>query len=612
MKKFKFNIVVFIAVLLLIFSGCSIKDSSKNTVKDDILFLTSKTCSGRLTGTEGNQIAGNYIADQFLDANLDFAVGNSFYIPYMQETLDMQQTSQTISVTYSDNRTETFKAGRDYYPTRLEAPSLSGQVTLSEDKTAVFLIDGNTSVAQIRSSASAVIPYPWEMQDFIPNICVPDDIYQKLAAGTFVSIEGQAVFTPQEVNNIVGILRGENSDRAIFITAHYDHVGSYGDTVFPGALDNASGVAVMLETLRIFLQENVTPPVDIVFCAFNGEEMDLQGSRSFLEQNFMNLNYEQVNVINLDTIGFAQETRLVVSGSQSALTSQVMNALQNYGFLCEIETAGKSDHYTFESHGIPAVLIATYGTVPNTIIHTPADQSDLLDLNQLEQLGAFLFDYCCTQKIVTAQENATVDFSMIEAENFALEQAKLRNLRHDQVLIFTMSGFLYSARVCSPITDLDQVHTLWPDNTLRKKIGTFKFEQLDFPVADEINIYRTEETSKDTYVTVKAAAEPNDQFYSYRLTYGNSNNEQFIFTKFDLCHFTIEDITAFLTVKKHPSEETPIYILSTEGGQFVALLYYDSDSSCAFSLESSQLSQTELTELMVDHIDTFKAIPLFK
>ena len=98
---------------------------------------------------------------------------------------------------------------------------------------------------------------------------------------------------PAQVKNVIGVLRGtkpEWAQQAMVLSAHYDHLGrgwpdahaGEAGKVHPGADDNASGVAVMLELARV-LASGEKPQRTIVFAAFTGEEAGLRGSRYFVD-----------------------------------------------------------------------------------------------------------------------------------------------------------------------------------------------------------------------------------------------------------------------------------------------------------------------------------------
>src|SRR6201999_64747 len=79
--------------------------------------------------------------------------------------------------------------------------------------------------------------------------------------------------------NVIGYVKGkDNPDSFIVFTAHYDHLGQMGKKVyFPGANDNASGVAMLLSLARYYSKPEHKPKCSIVFIAFGGEEVALLG-----------------------------------------------------------------------------------------------------------------------------------------------------------------------------------------------------------------------------------------------------------------------------------------------------------------------------------------------
>src|SRR4029077_10487164 len=75
----------------------------------------------------------------------------------------------------------------------------------------------------------------------------------------------------------------QRRDEWIIVSAHYDHLGVRGGVLYPGADDNASGVAMMLEVARAFVQAPERPRRSVLFIGFDLEEVGLFGSRYFVE-----------------------------------------------------------------------------------------------------------------------------------------------------------------------------------------------------------------------------------------------------------------------------------------------------------------------------------------
>lgn len=201
------------------------------------------------------------------------------------------------------------------------------------------------------------------------------------------------------MSNIIGVLPGSDaslSDAPVILGAHYDHLGVEGGqgsapTLYPGADDNASGVAILLEVARQ-LHNSFTGRRPIVFVAFTGEESGLLGSRHFVAtppapyatQNLFAM-------VNLDSVGRLEGRALQVFGTGSAYEWPFM--AQGIGFTISVpsqfpaqEVAG-SDHVSFLEAGIPAIhlfsgLHADY--------HRRSDVLDKLDLAGMSDIALWV------------------------------------------------------------------------------------------------------------------------------------------------------------------------------------------------------------------------------
>lgn len=162
----------------------------------------------------------------------------------------------------------------------------------------------------------------------------------------------------------------------LLLGAHYDSVADS-----PGANDNASGTAVLLDVARQIAQ---TPLGERVwFVAFDGEEDGLHGSRAFVQQAQPQFLTGLEGMLNFDMVGVNQNLR--ATGS-AALTEQIQ--LASSSDAAEIATGaagGDSDHAPFAAANVP-VLFFTRGMEPN--YHSPADsQVDTTLLNETTQVA---------------------------------------------------------------------------------------------------------------------------------------------------------------------------------------------------------------------------------
>lgn len=153
-----------------------------------------------------------------------------------------------------------------------------------------------------------------------------------------------------KANNICGFVKGtQHPDSFIVITAHYDHLGGLGKNVyFPGANDNASGVALLLGLAKYYATH---PQVySMGFILFSGEEAGLLGSKYFTENPLIPLNKIRF-LINTDLAGTGVDGITVVNATAFPTEFKWMQEInENYHLLKAVNPRGKahnSDHYYF-------------------------------------------------------------------------------------------------------------------------------------------------------------------------------------------------------------------------------------------------------------------------
>lgn len=112
--------------------------------------------------------------------------------------------------------------------------------------------------------------------------------------------------------NVIGFVAGEETDKIIVVTAHYDHIGKTGDQIFYGADDNASGVAALLAFAEYFSKNR--PKHSMLFAALDAEELGIQGARAFVEDFPFPLPQIVLNV-NMDMISRNKDGELYAVGT---------------------------------------------------------------------------------------------------------------------------------------------------------------------------------------------------------------------------------------------------------------------------------------------------------
>jgi len=206
--------------------------------------------------------------------------------------------------------------------------------------------------------------------------------------------------------NIIGMIEGKHKrDEYVVVSAHFDHLGAMDSTFFPGADDNASGVAAILEMARdlvIAKRNGAEFERSIVFCLFSGEEIGLLGSSYFIDHLpippssiIANLNLDMIG--RKDTVydGKLTGNYIYVIGdkdlSKNLLSineecnSSGPELILDYRFNSPDEPnkfSSRSDHYNFSKVNIPYLF---YFNGVHKDYHKVSDTVDKIDLPLLKK-----------------------------------------------------------------------------------------------------------------------------------------------------------------------------------------------------------------------------------
>ena len=180
--------------------------------------------------------------------------------------------------------------------------------------------------------------------------------------------------------NVIGILPGtdlELKDEAVLFTAHYDHLGmglpdKNGDTIYNGALDNASGTAAVLCLARAFAESTPKPARTLVFMPVTGEELGLYGSTWYARHPLIPLDRTAI-VINKDCMNhFGRRTQFSafpVEYSTALETVKAIGAKMGLKLATHSVDRGggafRSDHFPFAARGVTALSVGMRGDYPD-------------------------------------------------------------------------------------------------------------------------------------------------------------------------------------------------------------------------------------------------------
>lgn len=223
-----------------------------------------------------------------------------------------------------------------------------------------------------------------------------------------VSLGAKANFSLQnkirqfKSHNVIGKLAGSDprkKDEYVIYSAHWDHLGRdtrlTGDQIYNGALDNASGVASILELAQAFTKLSQSPPRSILFLATTAEESGLLGAKYYAEHPLYPLDHTLAD-LNIDILNPWGKTRDVedISFGNSTLDQMFAAAAQRQGRLAKPNTESekgtffRADNFEFAKAGVPALYI---GSKPKEFLGQPSDygqkKSDEYTLHHYHQVS---------------------------------------------------------------------------------------------------------------------------------------------------------------------------------------------------------------------------------
>ncbi|GGP41855.1 M20/M25/M40 family metallo-hydrolase [Shewanella saliphila] len=214
------------------------------------------------------------------------------------------------------------------------------------------------------------------------------------------------------VNLVATIPAKVPSNRWRIITAHYDHLGQKGSTVFPGADDNASGVAGMLAIAQRWQQQSEIDDVNLMLVATDAEEPGLFGSYALVKLLQQDPTIDVELSVNLDMIGHPNRRRAIyMEGEKNlaqfeAIRAQLMQKTQLCirthrssllsGRLQKADWLRASDHYPFHKAGYKWVY---FGVPPHPQYHTEYDTTDTLDIDFIVAVAETVYQLLQVDKL---------------------------------------------------------------------------------------------------------------------------------------------------------------------------------------------------------------------
>ncbi|TND08587.1 MAG: peptidase M28 [Bacteroidetes bacterium] len=432
---------LFAALLLL---QQSLHAQDKNYARKIVDTLASPAMHGRGYVMKGDKIAADFIAAEFKKLGLKPLRENGGWFQYFSFPINTFPGNMTLQVqSKGRKKPDPLQPGEEFI-LRSNSPSIKGTYqVIRADKQAVATESGWQSFREkdLRKKFVYVdtagisdkkqlrlledfVKYPRDVKGFIIPVrpspialeeghncsrMLPLDLAQvqstvpviEISAPadsvTHITINAQAKYIKSyKSQNVLGYIPGSQyPDSFIVFTAHYDHLGHFGKTAyFPGANDNASGVAMMLNLAAHYMKPENKPKCSIAFLAFGAEEVGLLGSRFFTE--FPQITLKNIRfLVNMDILGTGDEGITVVNATLFSSEFKEMQRLNAQGsYLPQVKSRGKawiSDHHFFTEKGVPCFYIYTLGGIK--AYHDVCDRSQTLPLTKFDEIFLLLRDF---------------------------------------------------------------------------------------------------------------------------------------------------------------------------------------------------------------------------
>ena len=390
-NKFKFsNLRISIFALLLIISTLVSAQSYKYAIycKDT---LASEYMAGRAYVDEGDKKAATFIRNELKESGvkllgengfqkLNFPINNIMDLKvsmrYLKKPLKLGEDYLVFGSSPSANMVlenvkplifNTKKQIEEIKPKKLQDKVLLFNTqTLSYVDIIVFLRGlkkENVTPKLAVIQGYDKIPYYTgrALMDF-PILQLKGNIIYKKIKHLALEIKSEFISSYQS-QNVWGIVEGTKYKDSCFVfIAHYDHLGKVGDVHFPGANDNASGVAVLLDLAKYYAKNPAEHSVVFIFAT--GEEVGLLGSKFAAENPYIDL--EKVKFLfNLDMCGTGATGVAVINGLKEPEAGKLLQEInnENQWFIKVFlgEESCNSDHCHFVQKGVPAHFLFTYG-----------------------------------------------------------------------------------------------------------------------------------------------------------------------------------------------------------------------------------------------------------
>ncbi|MDT8393526.1 MAG: M20/M25/M40 family metallo-hydrolase [Bacteroidales bacterium] len=251
-------------------------------------------------------------------------------------------------------------------------------------------VDVSKRVAYEIFKGSGIETESWEAR--VKEKMKPDS---KVLKGKSVRIETSVESELIRARNVIGVIPGKDTTKAIVIGAHYDHLGMFDGYIWNGADDNASGTVGVMTIAKACLATGEKPEKTIVFAAWTGEERGLLGSRYFVEHPWVpienitfHLNYDMISRDD-DNDSLKNQCRMTYTAGEDFLEENAAHFLQQYKINLDVTNrpttskGGGSDHSPFARKDVPFFyFMAGF----HKEYHSPKDETELVNYQKMTDI----------------------------------------------------------------------------------------------------------------------------------------------------------------------------------------------------------------------------------
>ncbi|MEO8765573.1 MAG: M20/M25/M40 family metallo-hydrolase [Ginsengibacter sp.] len=430
-----------IVFALLLFSQCAFSQKLKkrdkiiiDNLQSEIGFLASDQLEGRRTGSAGEKLAYEYLAEQFKKIGLLPKGDSNTFI----QAFEINEGRQILTSTFLVINSNELILEKDFFPFVFSGDGATDTYASPAllEKNMPWFWDLKETIEKNKSNphfqledavrdkavefagkgASSVIVYNsglekdelrFEEKEKTASLQIPVLFITKDAAKKYLSDNSSNLELKFKVatggkkrggHNVSGYI-DNGAKNTIIIGAHYDHLG-YGEdhnslwtgapAIHNGADDNASGTAAVLELARMINGAKLKN-YNYLFLCFSGEELGLYGSKYFTENPSIDLSLTDY-MINLDMIGRLNDTThaITIGGFGTSATWGTLMNDKTKAFDIKFDSSGigPSDHTSFYLKNIPVLFFFT-GTHKD--YHKPTDDIDKINFTGELQVIKYIY-----------------------------------------------------------------------------------------------------------------------------------------------------------------------------------------------------------------------------